>query len=97
MTEKKEIKDVEKKDEKPAAKKKVAKKASGPKDPTGSRSVVSVAPAQLKAVVSVGDKKYKVIRHLKRSTGEWMLAVPHGKSVTESDWLEGKASIGLDS
>jgi hypothetical protein len=81
---------------KPVAKKKVAKKSAGPSDPTGTRSIVSVAPSQLKAVVSIGEKKYKVTRHMKRSTGEWLLAVPGGKSVLESDWLEGKATIGLE-
>lgn len=96
MTEKKEVtKNVKSEEKKPAATKKVEKKPAGPKDPTGTRAIVSVAPSQLKAVVSIGDKKHKVIRHLKRSTGEWLLAVPGGKSVVESDWLEGKADIGL--
>lgn len=97
MSEKKveEKKPESKEEAKPVAKKKVDKKPEGPKDPTGTRAIVSVAPSELKAVVSIGDKKYKVVRHLKRKTGEWLLAVPGGKSVSESDWLEGKAHIGL--
>lgn len=95
MDKKEEIKDVKSEEKKTVAKKKMAEKPAQSKDPSGTRAIVSVAPSQLKAVVSIGEKKYKVIRHFKRTTGEWLLAVPEGKSVPEADWLAGKVDLGL--
>lgn len=83
---------VEKKAE--AAPKKEEPAAKG-KDPSGSREVVEIHPTRNKAVVKIGEKKYKVIRHIKRQTGAAYLAIPHGKSVLEADWLAGKADIGI--
>jgi hypothetical protein len=99
MTEKKK---APAKKEEVAVKETVVKKEEAPKkaaasgkDPSGERKIVKIFPSESKAMVSVGEKTFKVTYHRERKTGEWMLAVDGGKSVYEKDWIEGKADVGL--
>jgi len=71
------------------------KKKAPAKDPAGKRSIVMSNPNRNRAKIQIGDKVYKVIRHMKRRSKDTYLAVAGGKSVLESDWMAGKADVGL--